>query len=30
MDPELKAYLDGMRQDMMAHAERVNYPGRSL
>ncbi len=24
MDPELKAYLEGMRQDLMAHAERLN------
>ncbi len=28
MDPELKAYLDGMRQDQMAHAERMNQSTR--
>ena len=28
MDPELKAYLDGMRQDLMAHAEQLNQDTR--
>ena len=28
MDPELKAYLDGMRQDLMAHAEQLNTQTR--
>ena len=28
MDPELKAYLDGMRQDLMAHAEQLKQDTR--
>jgi hypothetical protein len=28
MDPELKAYLEGMRQDLMAHAEQLNQETR--
>ena len=30
MDPELKAYLDGMRQDLMVHAEQLNQNPRVL
>ncbi len=30
MDPELKGYLDRLRQDLIAHAERLNQERRIL